>query len=205
MKLTPQAEFWKNPETAEPEGIEPPPDGYREKALPEYWADQDDLSKYLVKVVKKYLPPPALILEPGCGSGRNLYYFDQAGYGVSGIEINDDAWIVAAAWFGEIEQYMVLGSVEDVLPSMDADAIVTQGFLMHLPDGPSTEAVFDVMAGTAFKLIVTNEVEKTPGFPDYRFMRNYREVFERRGWKQVERMYYAPPMGNSTTRVFERE
>ena len=206
MKLSPQAEFWKDPENAEPEGIDPPPKPFRQMADPAHWSELEDLSLYLVAQVKQYVKPPALILEPGAGSGRNLYYFSKAGYSVRGIEINPDAADIARNRFGIDHRELLIGSVEEKLPYLSAKVIVTQGFLMHLPDGLSSEAVFDAIALNAGELILTNEVEDRPFLEDYRFMRNYQDVFEDRGWIQIHAQPAAvvPYVWHSTTRIFER-
>jgi SAM-dependent methyltransferase len=203
---TPQSEFWKNPRSS-PEGIEPPPEAYRTAADPSYWSELDELSLYLVDLLKRYLAPPATVLEPGCGSGRNLSHFIEAGYEAIGIEINPDALSVASEKFG-LDRQIVIGSVEDLIPVLEADAIVTQGFLMHLPDVPSSEEVFDHIAANASHLILTNEIEDRPFLPDYRFMRNYGEVFERRGWTQIHRQrpeLESIDVSHSWTRIFIRE
>ena len=102
----------------------------------------------------------------------------------------------------------MIGSVEAELQFIAADAIITQGFLMHLPDGLSTESVFDAIAFNAGELILTNEIEDRPFLPDYRFMRNYQEVFEARGWLQVRVQspdVSSMDVSHSKTRIFLRD
>ena len=201
MKLSPQAEFWKDPENAEPEGIDPPPKPFRQMADPAHWSEMSELSRYLVAQVEQYVKLPASILEPGAGSGRNLYYFRSAGYSVTGIEINPDAADFARNRFGIDHSELLIGSVEEKLPWLSASAIVTQGFLMHLPDGLSSEAVFDAIALNAGELILTNEIEDRPFLEEYRFMRNYQDLFEDLGWTQASLKF----RDRSFTRTFLRD
>ncbi len=207
MKLSPQAEFWKDPNST-PEGIDPPPKPFRQMANPMYWSELADLSHYLVAQVEQYVKPPASILEPGAGSGRNLSYFKNAGFAATGIEINPDAAAIAWDRFRIDHNDLLIGSVEEKLPWLSANAIITQGFLMHLPEVESSYKVFDSIALNAMDLILTNEIEDRPFLDDYRIMRNYREIFEPRGWTQVSVRLPRPgsnPTDHSFTRIFLRD
>jgi SAM-dependent methyltransferase len=154
---------------------------------PGFWLRRETTTELVVLKLVKYLNLTDSIMELGSGTGRNLAGLKMAGFtNLHGVEINPDAVKLGYEYFDLDGIDVQAVAIEDaVIPQVDC--ILTVGVLMHIP--PSAEWVFDVMAKQAGKLLMTvdNEV-KQRDFVPYSWKRNYQEVFESRGWKQVEEM-----------------
>ena len=150
----------------------------------EYAAITPHRAAFLVKLLKKYCPPPATAFEPGCNVGRNLAAVKAAGYTVSGVEINQDAVALAR----DVNPTVAIrrASLEHVLKRKSdvasVDAVYTMAVLEHIH--PDSEWLFDRLAQMATKCLITieDELHNT----ERHKARNYRIVFEALGLKQVE-------------------
>jgi SAM-dependent methyltransferase len=131
--------------------------------------------------------PSSALLELGCNAGANLERLRQLGYtDLAGIEVNPNAIEALREAFPAVaeEASLTVGSLEDVLPTLGADsvdAVYTMAVLLHLH--PASDGVFDHMVRVARSNICVIEAEETT--LAYIFARNYRRVFERRGWHEV--------------------
>lgn len=173
-------------------------------STPEYYATHHhDVSQWLTAVLRAYVEPPATVFEPGCSSGRNLHYFAQEGYWVTGMDINPQSRIVAKRYFPNIYGGIIIRPMTSSTIAYVFDAVVTSGFLMHVP--PEDEGCFDSLSNMSNSLIITNEVElgESDHEPRLRFLRNYKDVFENLGWEQIMCAKHFR-MGNTTTRVFKK-
>jgi SAM-dependent methyltransferase len=131
--------------------------------------------------------PASSVLELGCNAGANLERLRQLGYtDLAGIEVNPNAIEALREAFPAVAEAasLTVGKLEDVLPALESnsvDVVYTMAVLLHLH--PGSDEVFDHMARVARRNICVIEAEQTT--LTYIFARNYRRVFERRGWREV--------------------
>lgn len=85
---------------------------------------------HLWDILTRELPPQALILDLGCGSGRDLRYFSQKGFRVVGIDYSNNLLKLAKNFSN---QPVVLGDITH-LPFEDNafDAVWAIGSLLHI-------------------------------------------------------------------------
>ena len=69
-------------------------------SIMEYAVEHWSYNASLYRKIKKLIPPPARILEVGCGIGFSSIYLSECGYQVVGID-NDDKIINEAKRIGE--------------------------------------------------------------------------------------------------------
>lgn len=188
-------EFWKDPNAFRGRGL----DSYIDLCVPSEYFGYAHFSIRLVRAITAHIGFGARILELGCSVGRNLHYLREAGYeNLTGVEINPESCALAREWFktsGDDEWVQIINSpIEEyisgiILPKFDV--IFTQGVLMHLP--LASNWVFAAIASHADKLIVTHEVEETGGIgEEFKWARNYKEVFAAYGFEQIEETIYSP-------------
>lgn len=83
------------------------------------------------RAVRQLLPPPARLLDLGCGNGRLLHLAREAGYEVRGLELAPSL----AAWtHGQLGIEIVAGDFLSVDPGGSHDIVVLRHVLEHLPD-----------------------------------------------------------------------
>ena len=167
-------EYWKHP-TAE--------------NLPKKYlsSKRKDRSLFLISILEALkVKKDASILEIGCNSGRNLMYLWKAGYrNLAGIEINPDAVDLMRQKLPYLDANVMVGPAEELLWGIKRpDVIFTVAVLVHIhPDG---DFIFELMKDKTKKYIVTLEDEVSN--KDRHIRRNYQDVFERLGMRQV---YYS--------------
>ncbi len=89
-----------------------------------------DPSSFLEPLAES-LPPPARILDVGCGSGRDLLWFNRRGYETIGFEASPG---LAALARSHSESPVIEGDFETFdFSTLSADAILLIGALVHLP------------------------------------------------------------------------
>lgn len=176
MKLTPEQalEYWRHP-----------PD---ECNQPESYAENEVTNRRSALVVKLFdlFVKPTMretfpILEIGCNRGRNLSALADAGYtSLFGFDVS-----VEAVGLAEEAGLRVWTESFGEMMSLPPLCVFTVACLEHIPDGP----VFDVgvrwMSADA-ETVITIEDEKTD--TDRHFPRNYKELFEGVGMKQIFEM-----------------
>ena len=195
--------FWRDPEKAEVPELER--SVYACK--PEYYLDLDNVSALVVDVMTRYAQKDWAILEIGCGTGRNLVALQAAGFAnVAGIELSRKAVSVGRKQWPEYKEIPVkIGPAEKAIHELDDfDVIFTQGCLMHIPD----ESLLEVIARKAKRLILTCEAELSRRESIHVWRRDYQQVFEALGWKQVEwevANKYPPLPKHTIKRVFVRK
>jgi SAM-dependent methyltransferase len=165
-------EFWRNPNASN---------------RPERYLEPIERSRLLLAVVEPDLRPDWTILEIGCNVGRNLEFFRAAGaQQLTGIEINGEALALLRESYPELGSMATLinAPIEDVIGSMAArsfDLVYTMAVLEHIH--PDSEWVFGEMARITRSLLVT--VEDEHGVSVRHTPRNYRQVFEGLGMRQI--------------------
>ncbi len=167
--------------------------------LHNYWRNPGDLnsavyyiqgieqSKLLHDYMKDYCGPQARILEIGCNVGRNLNYLFQAGYHhVSGIEISTIATELLKKTYPDLARHAAIynAAVEEIIttiPDNQFDLVYTMAVLEHIHT--ESEWIFAEIKRIAKSYVITieDEVAVTPRH----FARNYQEVFEALGLKQI--------------------
>ena len=128
------------------------------------------------------------VLEVGCNCGRNMVHMLEAGYeNIEGVEINPEAVEHAREYFPGVAGMMTVSDAQSFLamkPSECYDLILTQSILMHVP--PEDDYLFKQIARVSSKMLFISEVEVQIGnLRRHKYDRNYREVFEALGWRQV--------------------
>ncbi|HBE73717.1 MAG TPA: class I SAM-dependent methyltransferase [candidate division Zixibacteria bacterium] len=168
--------YWKNPGDAGNK-----PECYLE--TPETLAR----SEYLVNLVKNTGGKNDSILEIGCNVGRNLNCLRKNGYvRLSGIEISENAVKYMKDHYPELYDSVTIHNVaiENVIKKfndLEYDVVFTMAVLEHLHW--DSEWVMKEIARISKKAIITIEDEKTMGWKH--FGRNYKNIFEEYGFKQV--------------------
>lgn len=140
-------------------------------------------SKFLVGLLKEYVPKSASLLELGCNVGRNLNAAYQAGYrNLEGIEINPEAVEILKKNFPEMASTANIrfGRIEDHICSIELrDCIYTMAVLVHIH--PSSDWIFAEMAKRA-KTLILLESEKSASCRH--FSRDYHKIFTGLGMHQ---------------------
>ena len=161
--------YWSNPEP---------------KNAPAMYINHEYRTKYLVGLVGKYANPKSSFMELGCNVGRNLHGLWKAGYhDISGIEINEKAIDLMRETYPDLGASIYVGQLEHEVGETlyRYDFVFSMCVLMHVH--PDSEFIFADIAKMAKKYIITieDEVKET-----WRHCpRNYKDVFEPFGFKQV--------------------
>jgi SAM-dependent methyltransferase len=104
---------------------------YYELHAAEYFnATRDVQLTHLWEVITRELPPQALILDLGCGSGRDLRYFSRHGFRVVGL---DYSFCLLKLAGGFSHQPVIFGDINR-LPFQEStfDAVWAVGSLLHI-------------------------------------------------------------------------
>jgi len=193
-------EYWRNPHTYarnDKEVVFGTPAFYSEQTF-------NPISEQIVKLLEMSgADKEWKVLEVGCNCGRNMVHLLRAGYeNVDGVEINPEAVEHAREFFPSVAGAMTVSDAQSFLamkPTDYYDLVFTQSVLMHVP--PEDDYLFKQITRVASKMLFISEVEIQSGnLMRHKFNRNYREVFEALGWRQV----LLKPHGRRTMRVFTR-
>ncbi len=162
--------------------------------------------EFMVSLVKQYVKPNASIIELGCNVGRNLHQLWLAGYrNLAGVEINEDAVRLMKERFPEMQPIIYQGSIEDRIKELqEYDLVFTIAVLEHIHR--DSEWVFPEIAKRA-RMLITIEGEKK-NVSELHFPRNYKNVFEASGLRQIYEKHLSHKEGLNTkfyARVFEKK
>lgn len=169
-------------------------------------------SAYLWDIAAPYLTPRTSVLEIGCNVGRNLnYLFEHGITQLSGIEINAKAVELLHAYYPEMGKRAAIytGPAEDILPELHGclyDLIFTMAVLEHIH--PESEHLFAEIVAHLSSSGHLITIEDEHSITSRHYPRNYREVFEPLGLREV--FAVVPPVGlgfddNFRCRVFRVE
>lgn len=162
-------------------------DYWKSHSSPDYYMDKIDRSEFLINYINKYIEQNGKILEIGCNVGRNLNYLYKNNFNnLTGIEISEEA-------IRSLKTYPLLAKntniihspVEDIikeLPTKHFELVFTMAVLEHIH--PESEWVFEDIARITGGYLITIEAEKAKNWRI--FPREYKEIFERFGLKQLE-------------------
>lgn len=177
-----------------------------QKQAHEYWRNPPRANRHLkyvgrdsyrsvVRLCEKHARKDARILELGCNVGTTLDALYSVGFGnLSGIEINPQAVEMMAQLYGDMyaAAEIHVGTLEDVVPRLgEYDLIFSKAVLCHLH--PKGEHVLAQIAERT-PAILTIEDEQTDKSGRH-WARNYRRVFARFGFNQVEFVHHPQGMG----------
>ena len=193
-------EFWRNPDTYARNETEV---GFGEPSL--YAREEyNHISEQIVRMLEASgADKEWRVLEVGCNCGRNIGHMLRAGYkNIEGVEINPQAVEYARTYCPEAANRMTVADAQSFLamkPTDYYDLIYTQSILMHIP--PEDDYLFGQMTRVASKMLFVSEVEVQGGnLLRHKYNRNYKDVFEALGWKQV----LHEPNGRREMRAFIR-
>ncbi|HMF15358.1 MAG TPA: methyltransferase [Gemmataceae bacterium] len=120
------------------------------------------------------------VLELGCGAGRNLCYLRKAmpTARLLGLEINADAADKARRIVGD--DCVRVGSVHDPAAwhDLEADVILTSGFLMHLPPSNVADVVRATHARARLAVFHFELHGPAHAFDYHRYPRDYAKLYE---------------------------
>lgn len=156
--------------------------------IPREYLEGRARSLFLVEIVKRYNKTNARILEIGSNVGRNLNYLFLAGFKeLSGIEISENAVQLLKELYPEMASHVKIYniSVEELIKDFkdgEFDVVFTMAVLEHIH--PDSEWVFPQVARITKHVLITIEDELSLSWRH--FPRNYKDIFEPLGMKQVE-------------------
>ena len=157
------------------------------KCRPEHYIGLNSISEMLTDTITRYAKKSWSVLEIGSGVGRNLVKLREAGFRhLKGIEISTKAIEIGIQAYPEYEKIeKILAPVEDVIKDIrPVSVILTSGLLMHLPY--DLDWVIEEISKKATRLIVTNEAEMGRRESIHVWRRDYQQIFESLGWRQIE-------------------
>ena len=183
-------EYWKNP---------------GDKNSPEKYVAPLERSKLIYEYIKKYSTKESSLLEPGCNVGRNLNYLFEKGYtNLTGIEINNNALELLKTTYPKLSDkvHLLNSSFEEILPKIKSqfDLVYTMAVLEHIHT--ESEWIFKELARMTKKFLIIMEAE-TVNHPRF-FPRNYQEIFENFGFKQVDEQDCSEVIEHYTLRVLKK-
>lgn len=178
-------------------------------SLPERYKDKTERSEFLYKYVKKYIDENGKILEIGCNVGRNLNYLYKHHFkNLMGVEISEEAIDALKKTYPVLfkDAEIICSPIEKIvkeLPTNHLDLVFTMAVLEHIH--PESEWIFKEIARITGRYLITIEAEKAKS--SRIFPRNYNEIFEGFGLKQVESIRCDPKTGLNSymLRVFEKK
>ncbi|MFG6150079.1 class I SAM-dependent methyltransferase [Halobacillus sp. B23F22_1] len=176
-------------------------------SFPEKYASKIERSEFLTEYIKKYISKRGYILEIGCNVGRNLNHLYENGYKrLAGIEISEEAVEALKQTYPKLGEHaeILQRPIEDVVKEVHTNSfhlVFSMAVLEHIH--PDSEWVFEELARISRAFIITVEAEEAENWR--LFPRNYREIFEQYGFKQIEeRECSEAGLKNYTLRVFKK-
>ena len=195
------------------------------KEIQSYWKNPDDkgnkpqsyidgpnknlLSKNLIKEVQKLVrEKEKRILELGCNVGRNLNFLFNKGYlDLSGIEINKNAIELMKKTYPPVyyNSDIKVDSIEKSIKNIcneRFELVFTVAVLMHLSH--KSNFVFKEISRITKNFLITIEEEGIELVWSH-YPRNYKEVFEKLGMKQIKEKKGLGANKTITLRVFRKD
>jgi len=174
-------------------------------AYTDYFKNEES-SQFLVDLIKKRLDKKEIkILEVGCNVGRNLNALFKKGYkNLYGIEINSNAIDAMRTHYSDMTETVKIfnNKIEDVIKGFtdnEFDVVFSMAVLMHIHH--DSEWVFDHLSRITKHYLIT--IEDETGVAMRNFPRDYKQVFEGIGLKEIECVENIPYFGHGyIARVF---
>ena len=169
--------YWKNPDDAQ----------YNSPQI--YLNSKTKNTQILVDTVNQYFNDKNIkILELGCNVGRNLNKLFESGFqNLNGIEINPEAIQLMKTSFSEILSHVNIsqGTIEENVKNFsdkEFDLVFSMAVLMHVHY--DSDWIFEHLVRITKKHLITMEHEE--GVARKNFPRNYKNIFEKLGLKQID-------------------
>ncbi|MCP3029930.1 class I SAM-dependent methyltransferase [Halobacillus sp. A1] len=183
-------------------------DYWVKSSTPDLYAQRVERSEFLTKHVKKYVAKKGKVLEVGCNVGRNLNHLFSHGYkDVTGIEISEQAVKAMKKTYPQLAKKanIIHSPVENVikkLPTDGFDLVFSMAVLEHIH--PDSDWILEEIARISGEYLITIEAETAA---NWRFFpRNYKEIFEKYGFRQVEeKSCEEGGLEHYTLRVFKKK
>lgn len=155
---------------------------------PEDYLEGEERSQFLLDLVRRHAPAEASVLEIGCGVGRNLNHLYRNGFhNLEAVEISERAVRLLHQSFPEMALQAEIHNapIEDMIRDFSDgrfDVTFTMAVLEHIHS--NSEWVFPEIARITRDTLITIEDEETLWWRH--FPRNYKNVFESLGMREVE-------------------
>lgn len=205
MQTFDRKEFWRDPSQASDEVKEINGGTLYQYSQVDFYYKSTWGIRIAMSYLPKYCAKDWTILEFGCNTGHTLVELKKAGFtDLHGIEINYKAIVKGREMFPELEGVeMSCAAIEDVVKDLRVvDAVYGTGVFMHIPY--DYDWIFEEIANKTRHVILTSENEyDTDGY--YKWARNYKDIYEKFGWKQVEQttgLDFKPLPATTIIRVF---
>jgi SAM-dependent methyltransferase len=178
--------------------------------VPERYADASpERSEFLCGLINKLSVVSPAILEIGCNCGRNLACLYDNGYNrLTGIDISAQAIALLRERYPgmAVAAKIFTAPVEDIILDIqdsEFDVVYSMAVLVHIH--PESDWIMAEIARITGRFLITIEDETTSTLRH--FQRNYREVFEGHGLRQVSEhdVSWIEGLGTYTARVFTRD
>ena len=170
----------------------------------DYAQKDTSMVKVFSNILNGHIDKNSPILELGSNAGANLNYLSKRGYtNLSGIEINSQAILQIKQSFPELNATIFNSSLEDKLisiPDNSYDLIFSMAVLLHIH--PDSNFIFDEISRISRRYVCTIEGENN--YCPWCFPRNYKRVFERRGFEQAFMIESMPSKPSYTMRLFKK-
>ncbi|MGP4038669.1 class I SAM-dependent methyltransferase [Gracilibacillus sp. D59] len=178
------------------------------QSIPKNYIKHVKRSEFLAKYVKNYIEPKGKIIEIGCNVGRNLNHLYENDFKkLTGIEISEKAIIELKKTYPSLYESaeIIHSPIEDIIKDFTSnhfDLVFTMAVLQHIH--PDSEWIFEEIANITKSYLIIIEAEKQKHWRV--FPRNYKEIFEKLGLKQVEENIVDQSEGlkKYTVRVFKK-
>jgi len=183
------------------------------------WIAETEYIADIFKDLKEKIGKEGSIFQPGCGCGYVLDALWEVGYrDLTGLDRNevrsgyggfDDKKRTFLDWNPKIKFiHSDIKDAIDKIPDYKYDVVLTHRFLYSFPDG--NDWLFEKIASKTKRFLITEEGEEealTPFWHHHK--RNYKEVFEKYGFKQIFEEVNMFPFQNweittITMRVFKK-
>lgn len=155
------------------------------------WNDVSVMAAQRAKFIR-LVPQPAYVLDLGCGTGRDLYELDAAGYDMVGYDLSPGMLEVAAGLF---DGPLICGDMRD-MPFQPGgfDAVWAAASLLHLPAAdvaPTLASIATILRseGIAYLTVKTGEGEAVDGhgrFYSYWTPTQFDDLVEAAGFEIIE-------------------
>lgn len=156
---------------------------------PSLYVNGIEKTEFLINKIERYIDKNDSILELGCNIGRNLNGLWNKGFcWLWGVDINLEALNLCFDYYYTMasNSMIIQHTIHEFLINEANDfynIIFTMAVLCHIhPDVENV--VFDNMVRVCKKYILTIEDERKKS--NRHFMRNYKDVFELRGMREID-------------------
>lgn len=130
------------------------------------------------------------VFEIGCGSGANLYLFQQDGIKTGGIDYSDNLSKIARGILNNCEE-LICGEAVNTPASIKYDSVLSNSVFSYFPDYDYALKVLEIMyskSNYSIGIIDVHDVNKKEAFTQHRLatVENYAEIY-----KGLDKLFYS--------------